>query len=165
MKIALIVAHDSNLLIGKDGGLPWRFPEDLKHFKAQTLGHVVIMGRRVFEEIGCRPLPKRTNIVLSRTKDFAPVATFGSLEEALAHCRELGEDKVFIIGGAKLYAETLPIADELIVTEVARTFDGDTWFPEYRDQIGTTWRETSRREGGELTFVHYERVGESQASA
>ncbi len=158
MRLALIVAHDRNLLIGADGGLPWRYPEDLKHFKRVTVGHPVLMGRRVFEEIGERPLPGRVNIVLSRTRKYENVATFPSLELALTHCETLDCEMVFIIGGARLYAEALPKADRLYVTEIDREFQGDTWFPEYRDRIGIDWRETGRRTSDELTFVEYERL-------
>lgn len=155
MQIILVAAHDPNLVIGKDGGLPWRYPEDLKHFKETTQGKVVVMGRGVFEELNEMPLPKRENIVLSRTKIYDNVKTFTSLEEAL---ESLSEDDIYIIGGGVLYRETLPIADKLIITEIKNVYDGDTFFPEYRNMIGTMWKEVSRKETDNLTFLEYNRV-------
>ncbi len=155
MQIILVAAHDPNLVIGKDGGLPWRYPEDLKHFKETTQGKVVVMGRGVFEELNEMPLPKRENIVLSRTKTYDNVKTFTSLEEAL---ESLSEDDIYIIGGGVLYRETLPIADKLIITEIKNEYDGDTFFPEYRNMIGTMWKEVSRKETDNLTFLEYNRV-------
>jgi len=155
MQIILVAAHDPNLVIGKDGGLPWRYPEDLKHFKETTQGKVIMMGRWVFEELNEMPLPKRENIVLSRTKTYDNVKTFTSLEEAL---ESLSEDDIYIIGGGVLYRETLPIADKLIITEIKKEYDGDTFFPEYRNMIGTMWKEVSRKETDDMTFLEFNRV-------
>lgn len=156
MTLTLIVAHDPNLVIGKDGALPWRYPEDLKHFKETTLDHTMIMGRGVFEELKEKALPGRKNVVLSKTKNYTHVPHFKSLEEALAE--EKNQEEVFIIGGGVLYKQTLPIADKLIVTLVKKEFIGDTFFPEYRDEIGTTWKETDRKETDNLAFITYERI-------
>lgn len=155
MILTLITAHDPNLVIGLDGQLPWRYSEDLKHFKSVTLGNTIIMGRGVFEELNEKPLPGRRNIVLSRTKDYDNVETFKSLEEALT---VLHDKEVFIIGGGILYKETLPIADKLIITEIGKEYDGDTFFPEYRDQLGINWEEVSRKESDELSFIEYRRI-------
>jgi dihydrofolate reductase len=155
MKLVIIVAHDKNLVIGKDGKLPWRIPEDLKHFKQTTTGHPVLMGRGVFEELGEKPLPNRKNVVLtSRSYDHLP--QFDSIEKALDYLRD--EPLVFVIGGGEIYRQMLPMADKMIVTEVHETFDGDTFFPEYRPSIGKTWHETSREDHEGYSFVEYKRV-------
>lgn len=151
----LIAAHDPNLVIGKDGALPWRYPEDLKHFKKYTTGNTIIMGRGVFEELNENPLPNRRNIVLSTTKVYAHVETYPSLEDALLH---IDENEVFIIGGGVLYSQTLPSADRLIITVIKKEYDGDTFFPEYRDQIGKKWQQVSIEDHQELSFVEYKRI-------
>lgn len=149
-ELSLIVAMDRRGLIGKQGDLPWRFSEDLKHFKRETLGHVVVMGRKTFESIG-RPLPGRTNVVVSRKGFEAPegVLVFGSLDEALAHAHALDE-KPFVIGGGALYEAALPHATEIVLTEVDGDYEGDTYFPE----IPPDFVEVARVPGEtpELTF-------------
>ncbi|MEM7436737.1 MAG: dihydrofolate reductase [Myxococcota bacterium] len=127
--LALIVAVSRNGVIGKDGTLPWRFPEDLRHFKRTTLGHAVIMGRKTFESIG-RPLPSRRNIVLSRDASaaFEGCETATSLDEAIALARET-DDLPFVIGGASLYEEALPLATEIYLTRIDQDIEGDTFFP------------------------------------
>ena len=155
MILTLVAAHDPNLVIGKDGGLPWHYSEDLKHFKATTTGKPIIMGRGVFEELNEKPLPNRTNIVLSRSRSYEQVQTFKSLEEAQ---EVLTDEEVFIIGGGVLYEYTLSKADKLIITLINKEFEGDTYFPEYRDKIGSEWKEIKREESGELIFLEYERI-------
>lgn len=155
MTLTIVVAHDPNLVIGLNGGLPWRYPEDLKHFKKTTLGGTIIMGRGVFEELNEIPLPGRRNVVLSRSMNYDNVDTFTSLENAL---ETVDEDEVFIIGGGVLYRETLSKADKLIITEIKNEYEGDTFFPEYRDDIGKEWKETSRDDHSDLSFVVYERI-------
>lgn len=155
MKLILIAAHDPNLVIGKDGELPWRYPEDLKHFKSKTIGKTILMGRGVFEELHEKPLPSRNNIVLSTTKQYNNVQTFQSLEEVMESVKE---DQLFVIGGGVLYKQVLPIADKLIITEIKKEYQGDTYFPEYRDRIGLDWKEVSRTEAENLFFVEYERL-------
>lgn len=155
MILTIVVAHDPNLVIGKEGGLPWRYPEDLKHFKQTTMGGTMIMGRGVFEELNEIPLPGRKNIVLSRTKTYDNVDTYTSLQIALD---ELNEEEIFIIGGGVLYRDALPMADKMIVTQVNKEYDGDTYFPEYRDDIGKIWIEADRRETDDLTFLVFERA-------
>src|SRR3970282_2251892 len=116
-RVYLVAAVAKNGVIGAAGKLPWRLPEDLKHFKALTLGHPVIMGRKTWESLG-KPLPGRDNIVVTRSSGFeahgASVAS--SLDAALALC--MGEPIVFVIGGGELYAEALPVADGLVLTEI-----------------------------------------------
>lgn len=131
----MIVAHDPNLLIGAEGGLPWKYPEDLKFFKRVTMGCPIIMGRRVFEEIGERPLPGRRNIVLSRTKDYENVERFEEVQKALESLEEAKTSKCFIIGGVSLYEQFLPLVDEFYATKVKKVFEGDTWFPPYQHLI------------------------------
>jgi dihydrofolate reductase len=157
LKITLIAAHDPKLVIGKDGELPWHYPEDLKHFKKKTIGETIVMGRGVFEELNEKPLPGRTNIVLSTTRNYDQVDTYTSLEEAL---KNLNTSEVFIIGGGVLYRETLPQAHRLIITEVKEKHDGDTYFPEYRDKIGSVWKEIDREVHDKFDFVEYVRIVE-----
>ncbi len=155
MKLVLIVAHDEALVIGKDGGLPWRLPADLKHFKETTMGKPIMMGRGVFEELNEKPLPGRDNIVISSRK-WDHVKSFITIEHALDYLRE--HDTVFVIGGAKLYASMMNLVDSMIVTEVPGVHEGDTFFPDYRPDIGRVWQEISSREADGLTFKTYRRI-------
>lgn len=128
--LSLIAAVARNGAIGKDNALLWRLPEDLQFFKRTTLGCPVIMGRKTYDSIG-RPLPGRRNIVVTRNPQWqaAGVDAVTSLDAALALV--LDAPKVFVIGGAQLYAQALPLADELVMTEVDANYDGDTFFPEW----------------------------------
>ena len=151
------MAVAGNGVIGKNGQLPWNLPEDLKHFKRLTLGHPVIMGRRTWESLK-RPLPGRDNIVVTTQAGYdAPgAAVANSLEGALALCQ--GERIAFVIGGTRLFAESLPIAAGIVMTEIHRDYDGDTWFPEY-DR--SRWRESQGErhvtaDGMKFDFVLYE---------
>ena len=156
-KIYLVAAVAANGVIGRHGQLPWHLPEDLRYFKRLTLGHPIIMGRRTWESLG-RPLPGRENIVVTRTAGYeAPGAAIASsLDAALALCA--GEPVVFVIGGQRLFAEALPIAAGLVLTEIHRDYEGDTWFPAYER---SQWRETQREphmaaDGTKFDFVLYE---------
>jgi len=156
-RIYLVAAVSSNGIIGANGRLPWRLPEDLQHFKRITLGHPIIMGRRTWEALK-GPLPGRANIVVTRPPGYDPpgAAVANSLEAALALC--FGEPIVFVIGGHQLFAESLPIAAGLVMTEIDRDFEGDTTFPEY-DR--SRWRESQRErhvttDGMKFDFVLYE---------
>lgn len=148
MKICLVWAQDQNRVIGRNNSLPWHLPEDLKYFKRITLGKPVVMGRKTFESIG-RPLPGRTNIVISRNPDYAAdgVRVVSSLDAAMALCKSIGEtdgvDEAMIIGGAEIFRQALPAADRLYLTEVHAEVPGDTWFPEF-DRDG--WREIDRED-------------------
>lgn len=130
MRVSLIVAVSENGCIGREGDLPWRLPEDLRRFKQLTLGHPIIMGRKTYESIG-RPLPGRDNIVVTRQPGYsAPGCTVvGSLPEALAAANASGAAEAFIIGGASLYAEALPLADTLQLTRVHAEVAGDVHLP------------------------------------
>lgn len=156
MTLAAIVAHDPNLVIGKDGDLPWHYSEDLKYFKRITMGHPLIMGRVVFEELGEDPLPGRENIVLSRSRRYDDVPSFSSFEDALEYVQE--EEIVFLIGGGEIYKQFLDRCDKLFVTEIHEEYQGDTYFPEYRNEIGRAWKETKRDDRDDLSFVVYERI-------
>lgn len=129
MKLTAIVAAAENDVIGREGQLPWHLPADLAHFKQRTMGRPVVMGRRTWESIG-RPLPGRLNVVLSHRADFAPegAVVARSLDEALALPEVAGAEEVMIIGGARLFEEALPRCDELELTRVHATFEGDTFF-------------------------------------
>ena len=131
MIISAIVATDKNRVIGKNNQIPWYLPADLKFFKKKTIHHHIIMGRNTFLSIG-KPLPKRTNIVLSRNPFFTAsgVIPTHSIEEALNIALQNDESEVFIIGGAQIYELSLPLLDRLYWTEVQIAVDGDTYFPE-----------------------------------
>ncbi len=138
--ISLIVAMADNGVIGRDNDLPWRLPDDLKHFKRITMGAPIVMGRRTWQSIG-RPLPGRTNIVVTRNRDFEADGALVAhrLTDALELAGEAPE--VFVIGGATLYREALPMASRMYLTEVHAQVDGDTVFP---DWDRTDWRELER---------------------
>jgi dihydrofolate reductase len=127
----LIVAMDAANGIGKDNAIPWKLPEDMRHFRATTSGHIVIMGRRTFESIG-KPLPNRLNIVVTsqgaQPWNTGAIVT-NSLRNALSLAANAPELRTFVIGGGQLYREALPIAEELIVTHLPQTYECDTFFP------------------------------------
>ena len=137
--LALVVAVAENGVIGRDGGLPWRLPEDLKHFRRLTLGNTVLMGRKTFESLG-KPLEGRANWVLTRDPAFVPAGAlvFRDLDAALA-AQPQGE--LLVIGGADLYQQTLPLASRLELTRVHARVEGDTYFPDYD---AAQWHETAR---------------------
>lgn len=156
--VSLIAAVDRNGGIGRDNALLVRLPEDMAHFKRTTLGAPVVMGRRTWESIG-RPLPGRRNVVVTATPGWqAPgVEAVGSLEAALAR---LGDaPKVYVIGGSRLFAEALPIADELVLTEMDADFAADTFFPPWdRARFRQTSRDTKRSpQGFDFSFTTYTR--------
>jgi len=159
-RIYLVVAIAENGVIGAKGTLPWRLPEDLKHFKRVTLGHPIIMGRRTWESLGGKPLPGRENIVVSRTPGFeAPGAhVAASFEAAIALCA--GEPVACVIGGTALFEAALPLADGLIITEIHKAYEGDTVFPAWdRAAWRVSQKEThTSSEGVRFDFVLYERI-------
>jgi len=139
MKLAIIVAAAKNGVIGLNNQLPWHLPQDLKHFKAVTFGKPVIMGRKTYESIG-RPLPGRTNIVITRDKHWQAadgVIVVGSIEDALSKAKDsLSQsdcDEAMIIGGAGIYRLTLALADKVYLTQILNEFEGDAWFPALSD--------------------------------
>jgi len=160
-RICLIAALAENRVIGKNNALPWHLPADLKRFKAITMGHPVVMGRKTYESIG-KPLPGRRNLVITRNRDYsAPGCDIvHSLDAAIAACR--GAQEIFIIGGGELYRESLPRAHRLELTEIRAEFEGDATFPEFsRGQWRETGREIHSDEAGipfRYDFTRYERV-------
>ncbi|HUX89065.1 MAG TPA: dihydrofolate reductase [Gallionellaceae bacterium] len=139
-RLSIIVAMARNRTIGINNTLPWRCPEDLKHFKTLTMGHHMIMGRKTFDSIG-KPLPGRTTVVVTRNPELkieGCIVTH-SLDEAIAACA--GDDEIFVVGGAELYAQALPLADRLYLTEVQQDVDGDAHFPLLDLK---QWQETAR---------------------
>ena len=161
MSLTLIVATDRARGIGIENRLPWRLPEDLAHFKRTTTGHPIIMGRKTFESIG-RPLPGRRNIVISRNPAWRQdgVEAVGSVDAAIALAPET---EAFVIGGAQIYVETLARATRIIVTEIDRVFDCDTFFPAIDPNL---WQQVARQayysELNECAyaFVTYQRIQE-----
>ncbi len=156
--LTLIVATDRQNGIGIHNTLPWRLPEDLAFFKRTTTGHPIIMGRKTFDSIG-RPLPNRRNIVVTRNPDWshASVEAVASLQQAAALA---GDGEAFVIGGAQVYAEALPLATRLIITEIGADFECDAFFPKLAP---SEWVETSREphhsvdNGFDYSFVIYQR--------
>lgn len=142
MYISLIVAAAQNGVIGRDNQLIWRLPDDLKQFKHLTTGHPIIMGRKTFDSIG-KPLPNRTSIVITRSKEWSleGVLVVNSVEEAVEAAQKTGTEEAFVIGGAEIYRLTLPIADKIYLTEVQADFEGDACFsiPDAEN-----WQEKSR---------------------
>ena len=161
MKVSLIAAVAANGIIGRDGGLPWRLPADLRHFKKTTMGRHLVMGRRTFASTGA--LPGRTTIVVSRGRPELPAGVLitDSPGAALELARERGEREVFVAGGGDIYAAVLDQADRLYLTRVHSDVEGDTSFPPFDE---AQWRLTERRERPadddhpfDLTFLVYER--------
>ena len=159
-RIGLIWAQARGGVIGKDGAMPWPLPEDLAHFKRTTLSHPVIMGRKTWDSIPprFRPLPGRTNIVITRQPHWqAPGAhTAHSLEQAIALCPDAAT--IWVIGGAQIYAQALPLAQQIVVTEIDADFTGDAHAP----VLDTHWHETTRQShtsasGLPYSFVTYTR--------
>ena len=140
--ICLIVAASRNGVIGANNKLPWHLPADLQRFKQLTMGHPILMGRKTFESIG-KPLPGRTNIVITRQKGFQCCGTtvVHSVEEALLICKQ--EKEAFVIGGAEIFKQALPFADRIYLTRIEKDFEGDTKLFEIDP---AAWKETSREE-------------------
>lgn len=167
MKIILIAAKAKNNIIGKDNQLIWKLSADLKRFKNLTSGHYILMGRKTYQSLG-KPLPNRTHIIISRNPDFsAPEGhyTFSSVEDAFIFCNKVGVEKLFIIGGGQIYQETLNLCDQLEITEVEASPEGDTYFPEIDREI---WKETGReghpaddKNEYPFSFVTYEKIAKS----
>lgn len=158
MQVNMIFARAANGVIGKDNTLPWHLPEDMAHFKRLTQGWPVIMGRKTWDSLPpkFRPLPGRTNIVVTRQQDWtAPGAVVAaSVEEAFRHCKS--PEQVWVIGGAQIYAQAAPLADRIEVTEIAQDFEGDAFAP----HLGPEWQETAREKhvssnGLNFSFITY----------
>ncbi|QDH81565.1 dihydrofolate reductase [Echinicola soli] len=169
MILSIIVARATNNVIGKDNQLIWRLSADLRHFKQHTTGHYMIMGRKTYESMG-KPLPNRTSVVVTRNKEYrVPEGHFvvNSLEKAIAVVKESGQEKAFVIGGAEIYKQALPYVDEMIITEVSCTPEGDTYFPEFSPE---NWKKTfeefhekDEKNQFDYTFVTYQKVNPTNA--
>jgi dihydrofolate reductase len=166
MKLSVIVAVAENGIVGRDNALPWHLPADLKYFKKMTLGKPIVMGRKTFESIG-RPLPGRTNIVISRNPDFVAqgVHVCASVQDALAVAADVssrdGGNELMVIGGAAIYSATIPLAECLYITEVHAEVEGDAKLPVIE---WGQWQEQSRQRhcaseagGLDFSFVVYRR--------
>lgn len=141
--IAAIAAMSENRVIGKDNQLPWHLPADLKHFKAITTGHPILMGRKTFESIG-KPLPNRTNIIITRNNNYhAPgCIVVTSIDEAIEQATLIDAKEIFIIGGAEVYQQLMPHIQQLYLTIIRHQFEGDTYFPEIDAAFTEVSRET-----------------------
>ncbi|MFA6553245.1 MAG: dihydrofolate reductase [Patescibacteria group bacterium] len=130
--ISIIVAVSENRAIGRNNGLLWDIPEDMENFRSVTRGHAVIMGQKTYESIG-RPLPQRTNIVLTQDPNFHPAGCVmaRSIDEAIAAAKKHEQEEIFFIGGGMVYKQSLPLADRLYITVVKGDFEADTFFPDY----------------------------------
>lgn len=165
MIISLIAALTENRVIGNENDLPWHLPDDMKFFMNTTQGHHVVMGRKNYESIPSkfRPLPKRTNIVVTRQKNFQAQGCHivHSIDDAVAFAKKNNESELFIIGGAEIYTLTIPLANKLYLTEIQTELEGDTFFPMVDKMI---WKEISRvhhpadaRHAFPFDFVIYEK--------
>ncbi|MCD6038979.1 MAG: Dihydrofolate reductase region [Gammaproteobacteria bacterium] len=161
MFISAIVAMAENYVIGKNNQLPWHLPADLKHFKTITMGKPILMGRKTYESIG-KPLPGRCNIVITREKDYHASGCLlaHSIKEALETASE--SDEIFIIGGALLFQEMLPMTQRLYMTLIHQPFEGDTFFPKLNQK---EWQEIERidhskekENGYAYSFIKLERT-------
>ena len=167
MKVSLIVAVSENGVIGKDKNLIWHLPKDMRFFKETTMGHHVIMGRKNFESIPhkFRPLPHRTNIVITRQSDYKAEGSIivNSVEASLEIARENGDTEPFIIGGGQIYKLAIEanLVDKIYLTKIHHTFEGDTFFPE----LQTDWKEmeridhkTDEKHAHDYSFLTFEKI-------
>ncbi len=166
MTISLIVAASENNVIGKNNTLPWHLPEDMKFFKDTTMGHCVIMGRKNFDSIPdrFRPLSGRTNIIVTRQKDFHAdgIVIAYSIEEALKVAEKNNDQECFIIGGGEIFKQSMNLCDKIYLTRIHKYIEGDIFFPEIDMN---EWKETLRRDmkadeknPHDYSFIEYEKV-------
>ncbi len=164
--ISIIVAVAENNVIGKDNALVWHLPADMKFFKEKTSGHCIITGRKNYESIPekFRPLPNRTNIVITHQKAYdAPGAiVVGSIEAAIEKAKQTGEKEVFIIGGAEIFKQSMHLTDKIYLTKIYHSFEGDTFFPELNYN---EWKEVKRvdctadeKNKYDYSFFEYEKI-------
>ncbi|HEX6099877.1 MAG TPA: dihydrofolate reductase [Thermoanaerobaculia bacterium] len=164
MNVTLIAALAANNVIGRSNQVPWCLPTDLRRFKALTTGHHLIMGRKTYESVG-RPLPGRTNVVITRRGDWSAegVIVVHSLEEALRVAESAGETEAFIAGGAEIYELSIHRADRMQLTRVHAEVEGDTWFPEFDDVsewqlVDSEHYEADGKNEHPFSFLTYERA-------
>lgn len=161
-RINLIFARAANGVIGKDNTLPWHIPEDMAHFRKQTAGAPVIMGRKTWDSLPpkFRPLPGRVNIVVTRQREWSAdgAVAASSLEEAVRRSDETGAPDVWVMGGAEIYAQSMSFATRAVVTEIHREFEGDAFAPTFDDSWHETHRESHKSvKGLPFSFVTLER--------
>ena len=159
--IVLVLAMSDNGVIGERGGLPWRIPDDMKRFKRLTLGKPIIMGRKTWDSFPKKPLPRRTNIVVTRDRSWRAEGAVAvhAFDEALAKARSENPSEIAVVGGAAIYQAALPLADRIELTEVHITASGDTHLPPFDKKA---WRETAREDhttadGLNFSYVTLER--------
>jgi len=166
MNIILIAAMSRNNAIGVGNELPWHLPDDFKFFKATTLGYPILMGRKTLESLG-KPLPGRTNVVITSDKtvvDAPGLHYFETVEGALEWLEAKEWEKIYVIGGGQIFAKTMAMADELLITEIDATFpDADVFFPEidhsHWTKVTGEFHPVDERHNYAFTFCHYKRVG------
>ena len=157
--ISLIVAHDTQKVIGKNNELPWHLPEDLAYFKKMTMGKAMVMGRKTYESIG-RPLPGRLSVVITRNPNYTVdgVVVENNLESAIEIAKDYASE-VMIIGGAEIFKMAMNKADRLYITLIKEKFDGDTFFPEYEDMwtLTSTSEEIISKNGTPFVYQVYDK--------
>ena len=155
MKTIIIAALSKNNVIGRANALPWHYPADMAYFRRTTRGYPVVVGRKTYESFQVRPLPDRLNFVLTRNPDYpvAPgVIVCRNIERVMDKARDRGAKKLFIVGGAQIYALALPLADEMILTHLPIKVEGDAYFPAWDKG---EWKRVERHREGELIFATY----------
>ena len=164
MILSAIAAMARNHVIGKNGDLPWRIPEDFKFFKDKTTGHIMMMGRKTFESLG-GALPKRLHVVITRQKDYEPEGAhvFATIGDALDFCQQQTDsgawpEEVFVIGGGEIYQQMLDLTDRIYLTEIQEDFEGDAKFPEFSDEEFEEISRVHRTHPVPFDFVVYERI-------
>ena len=157
-KISLIAAISENRALGKDNQLIFKIPEDMKRFKELTSGHPIIMGRKTHESIG-RPLPNRTNIVITRDKQFkaSGCGIVNSIEDAIKAAERIEKEEIFVIGGGQIYSQAIKFADKLYLTLVEGEYEADTFFPDYSDFKKVVHEESHQSAGYKYKFLELER--------
>ena len=163
MKVSLIVAASENNVIGRDNDLPWKLPDDMKFFVRTTKGHCILMGRKNLESFG-RLLPNRTNILLTRDRDyqFEGAEIFYELQKAIAFAKEIGEEELMVIGGGEIYRQCMPFADRIYLTRVHAEIEGDVNFPDLDPSIwelkSEEFHEKDEKHNYAFTFQKFERT-------
>ena len=164
MKISLISAVAENNVIGKDNGMVWRLPDDFKRFKALTSNHFILMGRKSFESLDGL-LPNRTHVVITRNKNYSVPEghfVFHSIEDGIEFCKSKNVDHLYVIGGGEIYKQALPYADELQLTEVNASPDGDSHFPEFDHKewkvVYNEFHPADEKHEFSFTYVDYARI-------
>ena len=157
MKVIIIAALSKNQVIGRDNGIPWHYPADMKHFRRTTRGHPVVAGRKTYESFQVRPLPHRLNLVLTRNPAYQAdegAIACQDLSQVLTTAQNHGAEKLFVLGGAEIYTLSLPLADEMILTHLPITVTGDAHFPEWdRNE----WDLAEEKRESDLVFATYRR--------